>query len=208
MRGVHPLKKQVPASQFLRRRAFIYAFSIPRKTDTGFQLRLISNCRVFLDLNYEVELVHIFEDPYAPIAAGHKGSERIRDLCARYPQVSLLVRVPNLGDLYSSCDAQIVASTEATGLRTRIVESFAFGVPVISSTTAAKGVTGIVGGENIFLADSIETWVQTFESLLQNPGLLQSVSQNARRTYDEIHSPPAVAESLKLALSKHLNEVH
>lgn len=63
----------------------------------------------------------------------------------------LLGFVPDLEPLYRDCQLQVVTATEASGLRTRIVESFARGLPVLSILPAAKGVAGLNPGVNILL---------------------------------------------------------
>jgi len=128
---------------------------------------------------------------------------RIRELAAKYAQVSLLGRVADLTPLYASSDLQVVASTEATGLRTRVVESFAFGLPVLSTTLASRGVAGILSGENIILADTTEAWVQAIELILADPAQLRLLARKARATYDTLHGAPIVAAALKSLLSRH-----
>jgi hypothetical protein len=129
---------------------------------------------------------------------------RILSLSSRYPNVSLLGRIPDLEPHYASADVQVVASTDATGLRTRIVESFALGLPVLSSWNACRGVAGVRPGENLLLANTPEEWAAALESLVRDPGPLPILARQARETYDTVHGAPVVAASLAAALERHL----
>ena len=139
------------------------------------------------------------------ILADNSRCQSIVDLCSRYPQVQLLGKVPDLMAFYSSSDLQVAASTEATGLRTRVIESFALGLPVLSTTAACRGVAGIRPGENILLADTPEAWVQALESILESPDQLSRLARNARKTYDTIHSSGVVATALGSFLARYFS---
>ena len=129
---------------------------------------------------------------------------RILSLVSRYPNVSLLGRIPDLEPHYASADVQLVASTDATGLRTRIVESFALGLPVLCSSIASRGVAGARPGENLLLANTPEEWAAVLESLVRDPGPLPILARGARESYDSVHGAPVVAASLAAALERHL----
>jgi glycosyltransferase involved in cell wall biosynthesis len=131
--------------------------------------------------------------------------ERVLEMCSRFRQVRILGRVPDLKELYATSDLQLVASTEATGLRTRIVESFAYGLPVLSTSVAADGIAGLRDGENILLADSPESFARKLEFILDNPGCLPELARHARATYDTLHSPGVVASSLGRFLAEYFN---
>jgi glycosyltransferase involved in cell wall biosynthesis len=129
--------------------------------------------------------------------------KRLVDAAARYPQVRFLGFVDKLPEVYAGADLQIVASTEATGFRTRIVESFAFGVPVFSTTVASRGTAGLRPGENILIADDAETYARRIESLLRDPAPLDRLSREGRSTYDSIYSRRRVAEQLDNLLTRY-----
>jgi hypothetical protein len=129
----------------------------------------------------------------------------IKQLAARYPkQVEMLGFVEDLEQVFADSDLQVVAPTEKTGLRTRIVESFARGLPVAGTTAATAGLIGIRPGENIFIADSPPDFASMLTSLMRQPTCLSDVAANARRTYDEFYGRNIVAESLAGSLRKHL----
>ena len=129
---------------------------------------------------------------------------RILGLASRYPQVTVLGYVEDLHSLYSQSDAQIVLSTEAAGLRTRIIESFACGLPVLSSSTAARGIPSLRSNENIVLANAPDEVTAALRSMLQ-PSRLEALARNARQTYEALHSRRVVAAALASFLSKYFS---
>jgi glycosyltransferase involved in cell wall biosynthesis len=109
---------------------------------------------------------------------------RIVEIASRYPHVRFRGFIPNIRDAYAGVDVHLVAATEATGLRTRIIEAFALGVPVISTTIGARGIAGLRPGENIFIADQAPAYAELLSTLAVNGEALQRVSQQAKATYD------------------------
>lgn len=131
-------------------------------------------------------------------------AKRIYDLGKGFPFVQFLGFQEGLKEQYAKADLQLVGSTEATGLRTRIVESFAYKVPVLSTTAGAEGVDGLENGGNIFLSDSPESYSSQIENLFYDRGLLESVAEGGRRLYDREYSRAAVAQRLNDLLLAYL----
>ena len=105
---------------------------------------------------------------------------------------------------YGSTDLQVVGSTEATGLRTRIVESFAYQVPVLSTGVGAEGVEGLEPGRNILLADDPAAFASEIEALIRQPSRLAEIASAGRKTYSSLYSRGAVALRLQFLLSQYL----
>ena len=150
--------------------------------------------KIFPLLPYEVtegiEFLIVGEQRESPKAM------RIVELGNRFPFVRFLGFQEDLKKQYAEADLQLVGSTEATGLRTRIIESFAYKVPVLSTTIGAEGVNGLENGENIFLSDTPESYSSMVEKLSHDRSLLTSVAEGGRRLYDSEYSRGAVAQRL------------
>ena len=128
-------------------------------------------------------------------------SERILELASRYKNVSFRGFVEDLTPYYEASDLQIVASTDALGLRTRIIESLAFGLPVISTTVGAQGIGGFIPGEHLLIADSAEDFVERLTALMRSRDTLSELSKNGRAFYLQHHSSTAVAKTLSELLA-------
>ena len=129
---------------------------------------------------------------------------RILDLASPYPQVEVLGYVEDLRQVYRESDVQVVLCNEGPGLRTRIIESLACGLPVLSSSTNVSGVPGLRNGENIILADTPEE-VANALNLLSDAPRLEALARCGRQTYEAFHSRRVVAATLAECLSKYLS---
>jgi glycosyltransferase involved in cell wall biosynthesis len=137
-----------------------------------------------------------------------RDSQRARYLLSlgeQYPQFKFVGFQEDIRSLYAQADLQVVGSTEATGLRTRIIESFAYGLPVLSTPTGAVGVEGIKDGSNILLAESAESFAQQLSQLLTTPRRFTELAEAGLKTYQEIYSRRAVASTLRSLISRHVN---
>jgi len=119
---------------------------------------------------------------------GSEYSKTIMELAAPYHQVKFLGFVDDIKNCYAGSDLHLVGGLRATGLRTRIVESFAYGVPVLSTAESAKGVVGLKKDSNIFLAEDAEAFAAALDYIVKYPEKLSEVSNKCRRTYFDIYS--------------------
>lgn len=129
-------------------------------------------------------------------------SQQIRKLAGNYPQVKFLGYVDDIRKVYAQADLQVVGGIRATGLRTRIIESFAYGLPVLSTSISARGVACLSLDDNIFLAEDARIFTSKLVGVLLRPAQLADVADRARQTYDEHFSRPVVAEKLRTFLEK------
>lgn len=132
------------------------------------------------------------------------GSRKILDMAKKYPQVKFVGYQPDTRLLYSESDVQVVGATSATGLRTRIIESFVFGIPVISTIIGAEGVEGLNTGKNILLANNAETFARHLTYVYENPEALPQLAKAGRETYDRYYSRKVAAEKLSEVLHRYI----
>ena len=122
-----------------------------------------------------------------------KWSKAIVEMARPYPMVRFSGFVDDIRTAYQRNDLQVVASTQATGIRTRVVESWAFGLPVVSTTLGAGGVEGLELGQNILIADDPRDFARILQELIHGPMRLDKISAAARQTYEDQYSRRAVA---------------
>ena len=131
-------------------------------------------------------------------------TRRIQQLAAQHPDVVRLCGyVDDLAPLYQQCDAQVVAAAQATGARTRVVESFAHSLPVISTSVGAAGIRGLRPGRNILIANEPDEWTRLLSTLASERTELAAIGREGRLTYEREHSSNVVADSLAQALDRH-----
>ena len=108
--------------------------------------------------------------------------------------------VEDLPAEYARADMQVVASTEVSGLRTRIVESMAWGTPVLSTMVGARGIAGLDPGRNILIADGPEEFAAELDRLASDKSRLRAIATGGSELYRTRNSRRAVAAELgKLA---------
>lgn len=129
-------------------------------------------------------------------------TKRILELARKYSNVTFHGFVSDVVPFYRKSDVQVVASTDATGLRTRTIESFAYGLPVLSTSVGARGIAGLRPGEQLLIADDSRAFVENLSRLLKSPELLSKLSRSGREFYEKNQSRKAVA----LKLSEYLQQ--
>lgn len=130
-------------------------------------------------------------------------TKSIIEMARPYPMVRFSGFVDDIRTAYRRNDLQVVASTQATGRRTRIIESWAFGVPVLSTALGAGGVKYIEPGRNILIADAPRDLARTLKELIYTPKRLDEIAAAARQTYDAEFGRPVVAAALRELLNTH-----
>ncbi|MCX7744810.1 MAG: glycosyltransferase family 4 protein [Flavobacteriales bacterium] len=73
-------------------------------------------------------------------------------------------------------DVLVVPLRHGSGLRIKILEAMALGIPVISTRKGAEGIP-VIHGENILLADNPEDCMKSISQLIQTPGLYEHLSE-------------------------------
>ncbi len=134
-------------------------------------------------------------------------TKRILSLAQPYANVVFHGFVDDVVPFYQKSDLQVVASTDASGLRTRTIESFAYGLPVLSTTVGARGIANLKGGEHLLLADSPEEFAGELHRLLENRESLATLSRNGRLFYCQNQSRKAVALALDGYLRQYFGRI-
>jgi GT2 family glycosyltransferase len=87
-----------------------------------------------------------------------------------------------------------------SGMKGKIGEAMAWGLPVVTTTIGAEGM-GLEDGVDALIADTPEEVAQRIIQLHENPELWDSIAKNARKRVEREWSPDAVDKSLTEILS-------
>lgn len=128
---------------------------------------------------------------------GEPRANAIIEMARPYPMVHFSGFVEDVRTAYHRNDLQVVASTQATGRRTRIIESWAFGMPVLSTHVGVGGVTHLAPGQNILIADDPSDFARMLKELMHNHERLDEIAKAARATYELAFGRQAVANTLR-----------
>ena len=95
------------------------------------------------------------------------------------PGVELLARVPDLKPVYRQADIVVVPLRTGSGTRLKILEAFAFGVPVVSTTIGWEGLE-VEPGRHLLSADSPQDFMAAVEQFINNPDDRERLASHAR----------------------------
>lgn len=68
------------------------------------------------------------------------------------------------------------------GIRIKLLQAMASGIPVVATSLITDGMEGIEHGYNIFIADTSEEFINAITILANDSGLYTAISKNARKT--------------------------
>ena len=101
----------------------------------------------------------------------------------------------------SSAKVAVVPLLSGSGTRLKIIEAWAAGTPVVSTTIGAEGLTAR-DGEHLLLADDPASFAAAVSKLLASPAERGRIAQAARRLYERDFTWNAAWEALGPALQK------
>jgi glycosyltransferase involved in cell wall biosynthesis len=112
-----------------------------------------------------------------------------------YNAIDLLGFVEDIQPLFSSCALFVCPIRSGSGVRVKLLEAFASGIPVVSTTLGAEGLAR-VDGEFCGLADDAPTFARKVAELLQNEADAAQMAVRARREVEENWDAGAITRKL------------
>lgn len=101
----------------------------------------------------------------------------------RTPGVIAPGYVPDLDPIWKQADIFIVPLRAGGGMRVKILDAWARGLPVVSTSIGAEGLV-CQDGKNILIADTPETFLEKIFLLNNDPELRARLAWNGRRTVE------------------------
>jgi len=102
---------------------------------------------------------------------------------------------PRLADVFAAARIFVAPLRYGAGIKTKVLQSMAFGVPVIASSIAAEGI-GARADKELLLADRPEDWVGHVARLSADDVLWRRLSANGRALIARRYSMAALQSSL------------
>jgi sugar transferase (PEP-CTERM/EpsH1 system associated) len=109
---------------------------------------------------------------------GTRPSAAVRRLAAD-PRVRVTGAVADVRPYYAAAAATIVPLRIAGGVRMKILEAMAFGVPIVSTTIGAEGL-GLTHGRELLLGDGPQGLAEAAIRVLRDAGLRRMLAAGAR----------------------------
>ncbi|GAC1587873.1 MAG: hypothetical protein NVS3B21_03150 [Acidimicrobiales bacterium] len=100
-----------------------------------------------------------------------------------YPGVTVAGRVPEVDPELAGADVVVVPVRYGGGTRIKIIEAFAHGVPVVSTSVGCEGLE-VEAGRHLLVADTMAEFADAVVSIVQNDGLRRELVTNAAELWD------------------------
>jgi len=127
------------------------------------------------------EIFPLIVNKYPTINLNVVGSGNIKESKLKFPsQVKFLGYIEDIRDAMSSCELAVVPLRIGSGVRVKLLELFAMGIPVVSTSLGAEG-TGAIHQQHLLIADTEEDFANSVIMLLENEQLKNLLSKNARK---------------------------
>jgi glycosyltransferase involved in cell wall biosynthesis/GT2 family glycosyltransferase len=133
------------------------------------------------------------------ILAGREPAEAVKHAAARAEGVELCVNPPVMDVIARRASLTVAPLRLGSGTRNKILESMAWGLPVVSTTLGAEGIDAF-DGEHLLLRDDPETFAEAILELLADEALWQKLRHTGSALVRERYSWDRVFEPLEAAL--------
>jgi len=109
--------------------------------------------------------------------------------------VIVVGEVPDAYEFINSHTISIAPLFSGSGIRIKIIESMALGKAVISTTIGAEGIDYTIG-DNILIADDVDSYVNAIIKLYTNNEFCNTIGRNARTLIFEEHNNSKLIEKM------------
>jgi glycosyltransferase involved in cell wall biosynthesis len=125
---------------------------------------------------------------------GDKPDPQVRALTAN-PFIIVTGYVEDLGPLVAQSAVFVVPLRSGSGMRVKILNAFAQGIPVVSTRLGCEGID-VVDGEHLLLADTPKAFAEAVVRVIRDPVLAERLAGNARRLVESRYSWQTVYANL------------
>lgn len=134
------------------------------------------------------------------VVAGRNCHPSIRDLVKDDPSVVITGAVPDVAEYIARSTAVIVPLLHGSGTRVKILEAWAIGRPVVSTSKGCEGMR-CRHDHDILIGDTPETFIAGVARLLRDRDYAARLAHNAMETLRSYYDAPAIEPRLRAALS-------
>ncbi len=126
------------------------------------------------------------------VLVGRRPTPHMLRASERDPAIVVTGYVTDTRDYLAACDLTVVPLTTGGGTRLKIIEAFAAGIPVVSTSVGAEGLA-VRDGEHLLLRESVDEFVAAATRLWESPEFAASLAERAYGLVDAAYSTAAIA---------------
>ncbi|THF73659.1 glycosyltransferase [Cohnella fermenti] len=131
---------------------------------------------------------------------GKNPTSEVRRLQEQYPGVVVTGEVDDVKKVVGDSAVMVAPLLFGTGIKTKILEAMAWGVPVVTNRIGSEGLDAS-HGEELFVCESEEEMVKDVLLLMGDPEVNDSMSGNSIRYVSDRFSGSAARSNMELILS-------
>ncbi len=120
---------------------------------------------------------------------------RVRACAANQPHVHITGRVPEVLPYYHKADIALAPIRSGSGTRLKILEAFAAGVPVVSTSIGHEGLK-VVPGKHLLVGDSSESFIAAISQLIDSLPLRKTLVTHARNLVEADYDWSKIVDAL------------
>lgn len=90
--------------------------------------------------------------------------------------------------LIKACDICVAPIFKGAGVKFKILEYMAAARPIVSTSEGAEGINMVRDGENLIIADDLDTFLNKMIYLLRSPEVSKAIGERARRLVESNYS--------------------
>ena len=132
---------------------------------------------------------------------GARPPKSLRQMAERFSGVRLHGYVADVEQFWIRATALAVPLLSGGGVRVKILEAMAMGVPVISTTIGCEGLA-VRNREHLLIADTAREFAEACAAVLRDEGLARKLALNARRLIEEQYDANVALKSLDSAYER------
>lgn len=132
---------------------------------------------------------------------GSKAPTSLIELTKQYKNVEVVGWVEHVNQVYDTCRVFIAPLQTGAGIKGKVVDALAHGIPTVMSTIAAEGID-VSSGENAFVADKASEWIDQVSKVYTDKVLWQNVSTSALKLADKTFGFASGVKTMESALAQ------
>lgn len=137
--------------------------------------------------------------PEATLTSVGRDDHPVAEICRRAPGVTLTGWVPDIDPFVRQSRVLVVPLRAGSGMRVKILEAMARGVPVVSTSVGCEGIE-IEPGRHLLVEDDPARFAAAVVRVLSDGALARSLAQESRALVMQRYDTAAVARTLLAAL--------
>ena len=115
---------------------------------------------------------------------------------SQIPEVTVAGNVPSMAPYYAAADVAVVPVRAGGGTRIKVLEAFAYRVPVVATAVGVEGLDA-EAGLHLLVADGADEFATACARLLRDPALALALAERAHALLAPRYAFPTVAARIR-----------